>query len=78
MGEGGHEISRPWVRKHPVHLSLASLRLLEFARPRRFEQGVVGRRTPEEVGEPRGQFEVVEASPVLLANGLREIEEVRR
>ena len=46
--EVGHQVLRPWIGQHPLHLPLEHRRLVEIAARGNVQQLVVGNAAPEE------------------------------
>ena len=66
MGEARGEVVRFLVGEQSVDLRRQHRRLAEFSRGGKRQQLRVGRRGPEEVGEPRGKFAIGEPPRVLV------------
>ena len=51
------------------------VRLGQLTLPGQIEQSLVGRRTPQEVGEPHGKLAVIQLTPLVLATRFLQVEE---
>ena len=78
VDERPDEAGRSRVVEQPVGLSRQHRGFQEFTRSGQFAERLVGRATPEEIGEPHREFVGGERPACCVVGGLGEIEEPRR
>ena len=78
VGEGLEKTVDLRVGDHPRHLRLENFRPLQRSGAGGVEERLIGKRSPEKIGEPAGKLEIVQLLPLVLRIAIFEVAETLR